>query len=337
MPMILSIDQGGTKTDVLVADEKGDIMGFGNDRDWAPVEGERRAVRMLRVRHAAEIAAKEAGVSITDIDYVSACCTGADWAFEYELGRNHIRKTLGIPRVVLYNDCIGALRGGTEMLNRDCAILCLGSGANCAVFDREGRMHTFHYYMKDIHQGAYAIGQFIFQAVFDAEAGLGKDTALKRILLYETGFDTVDELFMVVTTGRTVDEEPRCPVYKDYCPLLFRAVELGDPVACGYLDWLCEELVNYVVIGVNKLGIGERELALVLSGGVPKGGNVLRERLEHFAKVKLPNAHVIEARLEPVVGALLLQYDKIYPQGIPGGVLSNLYRNCSARSLYRLR
>jgi N-acetylglucosamine kinase-like BadF-type ATPase len=227
------------------------------------------------------------------------------------------------------------LRGGTEMPGRDCAILCLGSGANCAVFNRDGQMHTYHYYMKGIHQGAHAIGLFIFQAVFDAEAGLGADTALKNILLEETGYETVDELHMAITTGRTEDDKPQYPTYKDYAPLLFRAIGQGDAVACDYLDWLCAELVNYVVIGVNKLNIGKRGLTLVLSGGVPKGGDIMRERLEYFTMKKLPDAQVVEAKLEPVVGALLLQYDMIYPNGIPGDVLANLHKHCDKRGLYR--
>ena len=332
---ILSIDQGGTKTDVLIADSAGNILGFGNDRDWTPITGERRAVRMVRIRHAAEKAAKDAGLSLTDIDFVSASCNGADWPFEYEVGRKNIRNTLGIADVDLYNDCIGALRGGTEILGRDCAVLCLGSGANCAVFNREGQMHTYHYYMKDIHQGAYAIGRFIFQAVFDAKAGLGEETALTRILLDETGYSGVDELHMVITTGKTEGEKPQYPVYKDYGPLLFRAIEVGDKVASEYLDWLCEGLVSYVDIGADILSVGGRNLTVVLSGGVPKGGDIMYERLEFFLKRRLPNAELVAARFEPVVGAILLGYDKLYPSGVPDDVMASLEKGCADRGLFR--
>ena len=277
--LMLSIDQGGTKTDVLIADDKGHILGYGNDRDWIPVTGERRGLRMIRIRHATDIAIRDAGISLAEVGYVSASCCGADWDFEYEVGRKNIRNTLGIKDVELYNDCIGALRGGTEMLGRDCAVLCLGTGANCAIFNREGQMHTYHYYMKQIHQGAGAIGRFIFQAVFDAEAGLGEKTALTGLLLEESGYSSVDELFMHITTGRTEDEGPLQLEHKDYCPLLFRAIEQGDKLATDYLNWLCKELVAYVAIGVEKLSIDDRALNVVLSGGVPKGGNIMYERL----------------------------------------------------------
>jgi N-acetylglucosamine kinase-like BadF-type ATPase len=332
---MLSIDQGSTKTDVLIADEKGNILGCENDRDWLPVTGERRAVRMLRIRHAADKAVKKAGISFDDIDFVTACCTGADWEFEYGLGRRNIRNTLGIKDVTLYNDCIGALRGGTEMQGRDCAVLCLGSGANCAVFNREGKMHTFHYYLKDEHQGASAIGKFIFQTVIDSNAGLCEETILTRLLLEETGYSSVDELFMVITTGRTELEKPQYPEYKDYAPLLFRALEKEDKAACDYLNRFCEELVVYVTIGVKALSIGEREINVVLSGGVPKGGDIMRERLHYYLKRSLPNACLIDARLEPVVGAMLLGYDKLYPHGIPEDVYETLEKSCTQRNLFR--
>jgi len=335
MSKILSIDQGGTKTDILIADEKGNILGYGNDRDWNPIEGERRAIRMIRIRHASEKAAKDAGIPLSDIDAVSASCCGADWEFEYEIGRKNLRNTLGVPNVEIYNDCVGAMRGGTEVVGRDCAVLCLGTGANCAVFNREGESHIFHYYMKGIHQGASAIGNFIFQAVLDAEIGLGEETALTHLLLEATGYETVDELHRVITTGRTEHEKPHRPVYKDYSPLLFRAIEKDDKIAANYLDWLCKEIVEYVAIGVRKLSIGNREFNVVLSGGVPKGGNIMRDRLQHFLKAKLPNTHCVEARMEPVVGAVLLGYDKIYPSGIPSNVQENLEKSAIERGMIR--
>jgi N-acetylglucosamine kinase-like BadF-type ATPase len=336
MPRILSIDQGGTKTDVLIADEKGNILGYGNDRDWDSAEGERRAVRMIRIRHAADKAVKEAGLQLSDIDSVSAGCIGADWDFEYELGRKNIRNALGVQSVEIYNDCIGALRGGTEMLGKDCAVLCLGTGANCAVFNQDGEMHTYHYYFKSIHQGAAAIGNFIFQAVIDAHAGLAEETALTRILLKETGYSSVDELLMMLTTGRTEEEKPwYYPVYQEYCPLLFRAIAEGDKVSIEYLDWLCGELVEYIVVGVKKLSIGERGFDVVLSGGVSKGGDIMGERLRCHLDRRLPNARFVEARLEPVVGALLLGYDKLYPNGVPEDVMKTLDKCCGERGLFR--
>lgn len=335
MPYIMGIDQGGTKTDIVVAGHDGRIIGFGDDRDWTPVAGERRQVRMTRVRYAAEKALKDAGLALSDIDSVSASCCGADWEFEYGIGRRNLRNTLGVQKVELYNDCIGALRGGTEMRGRDCAVICLGSGANCALHSKEGKEYIYAYYLKDIHQGAGAIGRFVFQAVFDAEAGLGPQTILTDLLLEETGYGGVDELLMAITTGRTENEPKWLPAYKEYGPLLFRAVAMGDAVAAEYLDWLCRDLTRYVTIGARRLAMEDRSFDLVLSGGVPKGGAVMLELLQKHVRDALPAVRCLEARFEPVVGALLLGLDEIYPGGIPRPAMERLEEGCRERRLFR--
>jgi N-acetylglucosamine kinase-like BadF-type ATPase len=335
MPYILAIDQGGTKTDALVAGTDGKIVGYGNDRDQEPVTGERRAKRMVRIRYAAQKALKEAKLSLNDISSVSASCIGADWPFEYELGKRNIQHALGIQDVHLYNDCIGALRGGTEISNRDCAVICLGTGANCALNNRSNRQYIYHYYMKKEHQGAYAIGNFVFQSVFDAEAGLGPKTVLTELLLEEAGYSNVDEMFMHITTGRTENEPKWEPVYQAYSPLFFQAVHKGDTVALEYLDNLCRELARYIETGAKRLDMDPKGFPVVLSGGVPKGGAIMRERLEHHLRTFFLDVECIEARLEPVAGALLLGYDRIYTDGIPKDVQTIFEQNCLTHRLIR--
>jgi N-acetylglucosamine kinase-like BadF-type ATPase len=227
------------------------------------------------------------------------------------------------------------MRGGTETLNRDCAILCMGTGANTAIQNKENETYIFAYYMRMEHQGAYALGNFVFQAVFDAESGLGEKTVLTDLLLKKTEHKTVDELYMHITSGRTETEEKWWPDYPTFGPLVFTAIEMGDKVACAYLEWLCHGLANYVVVGAKRLNIGGRPITVVLSGGVPKGGSVMRDLLEKNLRDALPNAVCVEAKLEPVVGALLLGYDKAYPEGIPQEVQDRLAENCRAKNLYR--
>ena len=335
MPYILAIDQGGTKTDVIIADYAGNIVAASDDRDQAPFEGERRAKRMTRIRYATDKALADAGLSLADISTVSASCIGADWPFEYEVGVRNIRNTLGVQDVHLYNDCIGAMRGGTEMLNRDCGILCLGTGANCAVQNRQGEQYVYAYYMKGEHQGASALGQFVFQAVYDAEAGLGPQTLLTNLLLEQTGDASVDELLMRITTGRTETEATWEVSYKDYCPMLFQAVRMGDETAYAFLDNFCKALVNYIVAGAKRLSLNKAGFPVVLSGGAPKGGAVMGEMLEKHLRAHFPKGICVEARLEPVAGALLLAYDRFYPDGIPGDVQENLEKHYREKHLIR--
>ena len=342
----MGIDQGGTKTDVVIADEAGNITGYGNDRDLTasgkidpyPVyyKKDRRIVRMVRLRHAAEKALAKAGLKFSDIQSVSASCTGADWEYEYDLGISNLRKTLGIDQISLYNDCIGAMRGGTEIEGRDCAIICLGTGANCAVKNREGSEIIYAYYLKDIHQGAGAIGRFIFNAVYDAQAGLEPETLLTKLLLEETGYSSVDDLYMHITAGRNENEDQWEPAYQNYSHLLFKAVKAGDDTAVNYLDKFCRELARYVTVAARKLAMQDREITVVLSGGVAKNGNLMQELLEKQLKEDLGSVRCINAPMEPVAGAILLAYDRFYPGGIPVDVRRLFEQSCKKYNLYRL-
>ena len=335
MSYIMAIDQGGTKTDIVIADYTGHIAGIGDDRHWTAVSGERRAVRMIRIKHAAEKALADAGLKFPEIKSVSACLTGADWEFEYEIGRKNLRNTLGVEQISLFNDCIGALRGGTEIKGRDSAVICLGTGANCAVINREGAEYIYAYYLKDIHQGAGAMGKFIFEAVFDAESGFGQKTKLKQLLLEKTGYESADELFMALTTGSTETETRWQPNYQDYSPLLFQAIKMGDTVSKNYLEWFCKELAQYVIVASRKLGMQDREIRMVLSGGVPKSGSLMGKLIEKRLKEELPGVSCVNARFEPVIGALLLEYDRLYPEGISKEMMGQIERSCTEYSLFR--
>ena len=345
MSYIMAADQGGTKTDIVIADINGNIIGYGNDRlllasgklDHYPTyyKKDRRVVRVVRLRHAAEIALADAGLKLSDIKSVSASCIGADWDYEYGLWQRNLRDELKIDQVFVCNDCIGALRGGAETKNKDCAIMCLGTGANCAVKNREGREYIYAYYLKDIHQGSGAIGKFIFDAVFDEESGLGEPTILTKLLLEKTGHQSTEDLFMHMTAGRNENETQWEPAFQDYSHLLFHAIKAGDKVAGGYLEWFCRDIARYVITGSKKLNMQDREITLVLSGGVAKNGALMSELLEKRLKEELPLLKCVNARLEPVAGALLLEYDRLYPDGIPQNVMQNIEQGCKERSLYR--
>ncbi|MBW7454332.1 N-acetylglucosamine kinase [Paenibacillus sepulcri] len=335
MSLILAVDLGGTKAHAIIADHQGNILGFGDDKEWIYQALERRIFKMVRIRFAADKALADAGLPMSKIDRVSANCSGADWSFEFPLGVRHLRETLGVQNVSYFNDCIGALRGGTEIIGRDCAVICLGSGANCAVYNKDGQSYEYAYYLKNIHQGGDAIGRFIVDAVVDASAGLAPETELTRLLLDFTGFSSVEEFYMLCTTGRTEDEPPKQPVYKEFCPLLFEAIRLGDAVSLQYIDQFCAALANYVVVAAKKLNIVDRPLPVVISGGVCKGDNIIQELIEKHLKGKIPGAYCINARFEPVVGALLMDLDRIYPQGIPEDVMKTLEHCCTERKLFR--
>ena len=154
-------------------------------------------------------------------------------------------------------------------------------------------------------------------------------------LLEKTGYRSVDELYTSLTTGRTETEKPWTPSYKDYNFLLFDAIKMGDQVAKEYLEWFCRELARYVIVAARRLKMEKRDIAMVLSGSVPKSGSLMSELLQQRLKEDLPGIKCLNARFEPVAGALLLEYDRLYPGGIPEEVMRRFEQSCAERSLFR--
>lgn len=335
MVLTLGIDQGGTKTDIVIADETGRILGYGNDRGHTDLEGERREVRMRRIRYAADRAFSASGLSSPQLSHVYANCNGADWEFEYEVGRKNLIRTLGVPHTVIFNDCMGALRSGISTAGRDCAVICLGSGTNVGIKSRNGEELIYGYFIHDEDHGGGAIGKAVFEAAYDDYIGLGPATVLTPLLLEATGFDDIQELFIATTTGRTEDEKPLRLKHKDYAWLMFEAMRAGDVTANRFVNAFCKRLTKYVVLGAQRMGLSGDDFTVVISGGIVKVGMEIFEILERYIKEVMPGVNCVNARYEPVIGPILYFYDDYYNGSIPDEVLERLDSECIKYGLIR--
>jgi len=174
----LAIDQGGTKTDALVFTQDGSILGIGNDRAIRTHSDNYQAQQAQFIRVAAENALKAANVSIADIASVRAALNGADWAHDYPRLQSLTARALIVPEeiVSIINDCIGAMRGGTA--EPRCAVVCVGTGLNCAAQNECGEQYIYGYFIPNRDQGALALGESAWCAMTDEWNGMGQATAI---------------------------------------------------------------------------------------------------------------------------------------------------------------
>ena len=174
MAYFLGIDQGGSKTQAIIGDDTGHILGLAKSRG-AVHSSDGMNVAMMACGEACSKAVEEAGITFQDIYGVYGGLTGIDWPDEGELVGRALAETLGISNVHVVNDCLIALRGGTDAENS--AIICAGSGLNCAV-KAGNRQIQYGFYIPDRIQGGMALGNATLQSVFDAEAGIAEKTSL---------------------------------------------------------------------------------------------------------------------------------------------------------------
>lgn len=306
MKYVLGIDQGGSKTCVMVCNGEGTILGVGYGRG-ACHSSQGMAAAMEGVSTAASQALDQAGIRTEQLEQIAGGMTGVDWPYEAALLRENLSMTLAVPpeRIAVVNDCIIALRAATSSAAG--CILCAGSGLNCAVRDGKGREYTYGFYIEDRMQGGAALGRRAIQAVYDGESGLMEKTPLTEAILEHMHCATADELlYRQVSAG--LDGAEILAI-----PRILEAYALGgDPVACEVLRQFGEDIARYVTCGLRKMDMLQSETEVVLSGSIFKcRAPVLVDTVTKLILAQAPHARIIESEYEPVVGGVLLALDQL--------------------------
>ena len=326
MKYCLAIDQGGTKTDAIVFDSDGNILSKGQAPGCCYIFSDINQA-MGCIKEAAERAFSDAKITASEIDLVVSCMTGADWDFEREFLKQHLIDLFDCENVVVENDCIGALRGGSHA--QECGIICMGTGGNIALRNKSGEQFIFGYYLSEGYQGASSLGKMGFDAVMNAFSGIGKKTSLTQSILEYTGAKDPEDLLIKVTMKQIQ------PEYKNISPLVFSAVEKGDEVSKNLIACMAKHFYKCVVAGASRLNIDLKGFELVLSGGMFKGkGYLMRDEIAKLFS-KNPGIKITDGRYEPVAGAGLLGLDSIYGKDISVAVLQRFEQDCEKMSLHR--
>ena len=318
MKYYLGVDQGGTKTEAAVCSEEGEILGYGaNAGLQCPYFRDEQEIYLRHIHAACRTALEQAGLDLPQISTVCASLNGADWGFEYVPLAVRLTRLLQCGDVILVNDCIGAMRGGS--LEENCAVVCAGTGANIAVC-REGREDLIYgYFVPPSIQGGSALGQQMFHAALEEYTGVGPPTLLTEMLLRRTGYDSVRSLFMDLTLGKF--ELTYSELAQDF---LLACVE-GDETA-GRIAWeYAEHTARYVRAGLRRQELGEAAIDLVYSGSVFKdNGIAVTRRITELLHRDFPKLRCIDAPFEPVCGCLLEIFRRDCGARVPDSVAARL-------------
>ena len=299
MGYILGLDQGSSHTRAVVCDRTGRMLGLGMaDGACHAYVGMQRA--MDCVREAVDQSLQQAGAVPAELDCIYAGLTGADWEDEYPLLQKNIQELGWCQNVHVTNDTIVALRGGTAQSFG--AILIAGSGGNCAVRAPDGRETIYGYFHEDELQGGSGLARHVLLAVYRAHTGRGPETKLTGMVLDHFGVPSIEALRRADVEDRLTEER-----LLSLAIVLFEAGYQGDETANRILREFgegCAELVN---AGLRRFDMTGLDVEVVLSGSIFKGkGSLLKETISAGIHACAPRARLVNARYEPVVGAVML-------------------------------
>lgn len=209
--------------------------------------------------------------------------------------------------VVVGNDTFAVLRAGSSS-GWGVAVTC-GSGMNCVGVGPDGRHVRFASLgpvSGDAMDGGGAVGLAAVGAAVRSEDGRGAKSVLQQLVPEYFGCVTPVELAREVHGGRIPWGR-----LGELAPLVFGAAATDD-VAAEIVDRQAAEVVAYVRAAVNRLGLANHEVEVVLGGGVLQAGNVrLLGGIEAELREIGPRLVVHVAASRPIVGAVLLGLDRL--------------------------
>jgi len=292
--LILGVDGGNSKTDVVVANLEGDLFdrvrGPGNNAHAVGAEATVAFLGGLVERHLADAPASRGVFYLCGVDIPSDRATLAA-ALEREPW---------VERATVDNDVFALLRAGTDA--GDAVAVVCGAGINCA-----GR-ETGDW------GGSVLLGREVLFHAARAEDGRGEPTALRDIVAGHFGL-SVPEVGEAVRYGRI-------PATRlgELAPAVVAAAEAGDPVAHQLVDRLAEEVVLMAVRALADLELAGA--TILLGGGMLRGGaGLLYDEVVARLAERAPAAKPIAVTAPPVLGAAL---DALDAAGAPVAAITRL-------------
>jgi N-acetylglucosamine kinase-like BadF-type ATPase len=306
-PAILAVDGGNSKTDAVLADATGRVLGAA--RTVAPSNVGRTNGSVDVVDETIAAAARRAGLDPARRPVARTgiyCLAGADTrADERAIGRALARRgwTTGLE---VRNDTAAVLRAGTDR-GWGIGLVC-GAGINCIGIGPTGNVARFAALGElsgDVAAGGEWIGRAALGAAVRAQDGRGPRTALEELVPRHFGMARPEALARAMYRDRIPSER-----LVELPPAVFRAAGAGDDVARTILDHQADEVVAMVAAAIARLRLASVDVDVVLGGGVFQARDRLfLDRIRAGITAVAPAANVTTLDVPPIVGALLLAMD----------------------------
>lgn len=301
---VLAVDGGNSKTDVVLLDRGGRVLGAargpGSNHAHSDHDQVMALIDSLVATAASQISAGTTTVGIADVAVLALA--GADFRYD---DRRLVAAAAAFgwaDRVTVCNDALAMLRAGTDS-PAAVALVC-GAGTNCVATAPDGRMVRFPA-LGDLSGdwgGGYDIGMAAVGAAMRAQDGRGPRTALAIEVPRHFGLGRPGTVVFAIHTGR-IDRWRLL----ELPPVVFAAADAGDQAAVAIVERQADELVSMATAAVRRLHLTRSVVDVVLGGGVLTAGYPpLIDRVAAGILAIAAQARLVPLRSAPVAGAALM-------------------------------
>jgi N-acetylglucosamine kinase-like BadF-type ATPase len=308
--LVLAIDGGGVKTDLVLLDSRGRLMslvrGRGSHAHYLGVEGCVAVLEDLLEDAIAQASLDPGRLARPFASTAQIMLAGADLPEELAALRDRIGQLHWSERLVVDNDTLALLRAGTDR-GWGIAVVC-GAGINglgIAADGREVRFPSLGPISGDWGGGA-DVGLAALAAAARSADGRGPRTVLEAAVPAHFGLTEPLE----VSRALHLQQLPIARV-DELTPLVFAVCD-RDPVAAGIVNRLADEVVAFARAALLRLGLTGADPDVVLGGRLLRAVSASAiSRIADGVERVAPQARVLVAPSEPIVGAALLGLDAL--------------------------
>ena len=294
--LVVAIDGGGSKTDAVALAADGSVVGRATGPGSSPhFEGLPESVAIIDA-----LVHEVAGTAA--VRHTGVYLSGLDLPHEVTAFAEAIAHLPWAASVTVENDLWALLRTGTE--SPDAVAVICGTGINAVGVRADGRVVRFAALgpISGDWGGGSGLGEEALWHAAREEDGRGPATALTAAVLSGIGVLSIAELSEDLHTGRRTTAELAV-----LAPAVLRAAREGDAVAIRIVDRQAAEIVSYVTAALHRLELDDREVPVVLGGGLIRSRDArLLDGVARGLEERAPHTRTIIVDDPPIVGAALL-------------------------------
>jgi len=293
----LGVDGGGTKTEALLADSEGRVVGRGLGGPSNPLFVSRDSALGSIARAVAEARSGAAGLMVPR---KAVICSG-NLKREFDVATLAAKLEIPEDRLLITQDQMSAFCGATG--GKPGVVVLAGTGSFGMGITETGAQLVVGGWgplLGDEGSGYY-IGLSALKAVTRAYDGRGNKTLLTQLVKDHYCIEAVPDLIAAVY-GKRDDRRNISAI----SPLVLEAARAGDEVALGIVDDAGRCLAELAKTIIRRLGMDSNEYSLVLTGGISNYGDLIRSPLRDEVRTEFKSIVMKEARFAPVIGAVIM-------------------------------
>jgi N-acetylglucosamine kinase-like BadF-type ATPase len=308
--LFAGFDGGGTRTTCVLCDAQGSVLGVGaGGRSNYHNTGLRNALASLRRSFEGALAQSRAAGKEEGRVRLEACfgLAGLDSPKDFDIVSRGIRSLRfgaggGGRRDLVLNDWRTAVAGA--FIDDPGVTLIAGTGCVAAA-QRDGGNKVARVggwgHIVDDRGSAYDIGRDALYVAMRDYDGRGPKTKLLRLIMRKLGADEPQGIIARVYAGHM-----KVSQIASLSSLVGEAAAGGDKVALRMLEEKARILGELVVSAASKLEMLDTRFGVSLNGGVFKAGRPILGPLEETIHAAAPRATMVEQKLPPACGAVVL-------------------------------